>query len=83
MIRHATRLGILGLVLLICTAPALVQGSDSSLEGTSLQAVSANPDLIVSDGIRLSYGGNQMTQQGTDLSLASLRGGRPLLSDQR
>lgn len=27
----------------------------------------ANPDLIVTDGIRLSFGGNQMTQTGTDL----------------
>jgi uncharacterized protein (DUF362 family) len=26
----------------------------------------ANPDLIVTDGIRLSFGGNQMTQQGID-----------------
>ncbi|MCP5107771.1 MAG: DUF362 domain-containing protein, partial [bacterium] len=25
----------------------------------------ANPDLIVTDGIRMSFGGNQMTQQGT------------------
>jgi uncharacterized protein (DUF362 family) len=27
----------------------------------------ANPDLIVTDGIRFSYGGNQMTQTGTEL----------------
>lgn len=27
----------------------------------------ANPDLIVSDGIRFAYGGNQMTQPGIDL----------------
>jgi hypothetical protein len=29
----------------------------------------ANPDLIVSDGIRLAFGGNQMTQQGTDVGV--------------
>jgi uncharacterized protein (DUF362 family) len=29
----------------------------------------ANPDLIVTDGIRLSHGGNQMTQHGTDLGV--------------
>lgn len=29
----------------------------------------ANPDLIVTDGIRLSFGGNQMTQQGTDMGV--------------
>ncbi len=29
----------------------------------------ANPDLIVTDAIRFSYGGNQMTQHGTDLGL--------------
>lgn len=29
----------------------------------------ANPDLIVTDGIRFSFGGNQMTQHGTDLGV--------------
>jgi len=29
----------------------------------------ANPDLIVTDGIRFSFGGNQMTQSGTHLGL--------------
>ncbi len=29
----------------------------------------ANPDLIVTDGVRFSYGGNQMTQRGTDLGV--------------
>lgn len=29
----------------------------------------ADPDLIVSDGVRMSYGGNQMTQHGTDLGV--------------
>ncbi|NQT27057.1 DUF362 domain-containing protein [candidate division KSB1 bacterium] len=32
----------------------------------------ANPDLIVTDGIRMSYGGNQMTQHGTDLGVLIL-----------
>ncbi len=29
----------------------------------------ANPDLIISDGIRMSFGGNQMTQHGTHLGV--------------
>jgi uncharacterized protein (DUF362 family) len=29
----------------------------------------ANPDLIVTDGIRFSFGGNQMTQHATDLGV--------------
>ncbi len=29
----------------------------------------ANPDLIVTDGIRMAFGGNQMTQHGTDLGV--------------
>ncbi len=29
----------------------------------------ANPDLIVTDGIRLAFGGNQMTQQGIDMGV--------------
>jgi uncharacterized protein (DUF362 family) len=29
----------------------------------------ANPDLIVSDGIRFAFGGNQMTQHGADLGV--------------
>ncbi len=29
----------------------------------------ANPDLIVTDGIRLAFGGNQMTQHGTDMGM--------------
>jgi uncharacterized protein (DUF362 family) len=29
----------------------------------------ANPDLIVTDGIRMSFGGNQMTQKGTDMGV--------------
>ena len=29
----------------------------------------ANPDLIITDGIRLSYGGNQMTQHGVDMGV--------------
>jgi uncharacterized protein (DUF362 family) len=29
----------------------------------------ANPDLIVTDGIRMAYGGNQMTQLGTDIGV--------------
>ncbi|MDZ7721483.1 MAG: DUF362 domain-containing protein [candidate division KSB1 bacterium] len=29
----------------------------------------ANPDLIVTDGIRMAYGGNQMTQHGTHLGV--------------
>jgi len=29
----------------------------------------ANPDLIVTDGVRFSYGGNQMTQGGEDLGV--------------
>jgi len=32
----------------------------------------ANPDLIVTDGIRLSHGGNQMTQHGTYLGVIIL-----------
>lgn len=32
----------------------------------------ANPDLIVTDGIRLSFGGNQMTQQGTDFGVVAV-----------
>jgi uncharacterized protein (DUF362 family) len=32
----------------------------------------ANPDLIVTDGIRLSYGGNQMTQKGTDFGMIAV-----------
>jgi uncharacterized protein (DUF362 family) len=32
-----------------------------------LEAV--NPDLIVTDGIRMAYGGNQMTQSGTDIGV--------------
>ncbi|MBN1893969.1 DUF362 domain-containing protein [bacterium] len=29
----------------------------------------ANPDLIVTDGIRMAFGGNQMTQGGTDIGV--------------
>jgi len=29
----------------------------------------ANPDLIVTDGIRMAYGGNQMTQHGADMGV--------------
>jgi uncharacterized protein (DUF362 family) len=29
----------------------------------------ANPDLIVTDGIRMAFGGNQMTQPGTDMGV--------------
>ncbi|MBN1997488.1 DUF362 domain-containing protein [candidate division KSB1 bacterium] len=29
----------------------------------------ANPNLIVTDGIRMAFGGNQMTQHGTDLGV--------------
>ena len=29
----------------------------------------ANPDLIVTDGIRMAFGGNQMTQGGTDIGI--------------
>ena len=29
----------------------------------------ANPDLIVTDGIRMAYGGNQMTQPGADMGV--------------
>jgi uncharacterized protein (DUF362 family) len=32
----------------------------------------ANPDLIVTDGIRLSFGGNQMTQQGIDFGVIAV-----------
>lgn len=32
----------------------------------------ANPDLIVTDGIRLSFGGNQMTQKGTDVGVIAV-----------
>lgn len=32
----------------------------------------ANPDLIVTDGIRLSYGGNQMTQHGADMGVIAV-----------
>ncbi|MBN2415033.1 DUF362 domain-containing protein [bacterium] len=32
----------------------------------------ANPDLIVTDGIRFSYGGNQMTQGGVDFGLIAV-----------
>jgi uncharacterized protein (DUF362 family) len=32
----------------------------------------ANPDLIVTDGIRFSFGGNQMTQGGTDLGVIAV-----------
>lgn len=32
----------------------------------------ANPDLIVTDGIRLSFGGNQMTQQGIDVGVIAV-----------
>ncbi len=32
----------------------------------------ANPDLIVTDGIRFSYGGNQMTQHGIDFGLIAV-----------
>lgn len=32
----------------------------------------ANPDLIVTDGIRMAYGGNQMTQHGKDLGLIAI-----------
>lgn len=29
----------------------------------------ANPDLIIADGVRMSFGGNQMTQHGTDVGV--------------
>jgi len=32
----------------------------------------ANPDLIITDGIRFSYGGNQMTQGGIDFGLIAV-----------
>ena len=32
----------------------------------------ANPDLIITDGIRFSYGGNQMTQHGIDFGLIAV-----------
>jgi uncharacterized protein (DUF362 family) len=32
----------------------------------------ANPDLIVTDGIRLAFGGNQMTQPGTDMGVIAV-----------
>ena len=32
----------------------------------------ANPDLIITDGIRLSYGGNQMTQNGIDFGVIAV-----------
>jgi hypothetical protein len=32
----------------------------------------ANPDLIVTDGIRFSYGGNQMTQHGRDMGVLAV-----------
>ncbi len=32
----------------------------------------ANPDLIITDGIRLSFGGNQMTQHGTDFGVIAV-----------
>ena len=32
----------------------------------------ANPDLIVTDGIRLAYGGNQMTQGGIDFGVVAV-----------
>jgi len=32
----------------------------------------ANPDLIVTDGIRMAFGGNQMTQQGTDMGVVAV-----------
>jgi hypothetical protein len=32
----------------------------------------ANPDLIVTDGIRFSFGGNQMTQHGTDFGVIAV-----------
>ncbi len=32
----------------------------------------ANPDLIVTDGIRMAYGGNQMTQAGADMGVIAV-----------
>ena len=32
----------------------------------------ANPDLIVTDGIRFAFGGNQMTQRGTDFGVIAV-----------
>ena len=32
----------------------------------------ANPDLVITDGIRLSYGGNQMTQHDTELGVIAV-----------
>lgn len=32
----------------------------------------ANPDLVVTDGVRLSFGGNQMTQRGIDLGVIAV-----------
>lgn len=32
----------------------------------------ANPDLIVTDGIRFSFGGSQLTQHGTDMGLIAV-----------
>ena len=32
----------------------------------------ANPDLIVTDGVRLSFGGNQMTQHGIDFGVIAV-----------
>ena len=32
----------------------------------------ANPDLIVTDGVRLCFGGNQMTQHGTDFGVIAV-----------
>jgi uncharacterized protein (DUF362 family) len=32
----------------------------------------ANPDLVVTDGIRMAFGGNQMTQKGTDMGVIAV-----------
>jgi uncharacterized protein (DUF362 family) len=32
----------------------------------------ANPDLIVTDGVRFAFGGNQMTQKGTDFGVIAV-----------
>jgi uncharacterized protein (DUF362 family) len=32
----------------------------------------ANPDLIITDGVRLCFGGNQMTQHGTDFGVIAV-----------